>query len=886
MMPHDHHQHHFDDRHAGIINNNYQQMMGVNDVLLTESMMSDLSISPDNSGEGNGGGGGVIATSNGGDIDAQLLPEDARPVTPSPANVQGLPMKELENALRRQLEYYFSSENLAKDTYLRSQMDKEQYVLIEIVANFQLIKNLTNDFDLIVNVLRHSSEVHVDDEGLRVRPLSKRCVVILRDAPEEVKEENIKKMFEMEKCPVTLIKCEFVSAGFWYLFFASDEDAQTAFRYLKETLVTYPGTNSQIMARIKAKPIVSQRNKSLKAPNVIRPIGIVTAPSPGGSTVSNQSAAVSPVSSISGSVNNATVLIPNHVTPPYPAIISDTVGVAPYSSANTIYSPYPPNVPILPNSRIPQVFSSTYYPHSPAMIPLPNTSSGHCYDLSSIFVTNGLAPHTYPSGVVTSLTAGSVPQTCLSVAPSGPSAHHQQPPQLQFIATSGAGGPALIAANPRPHVSNPGGGGGGGRYGSNTNYGNSYYTTHYTTYPKSHGGGSRGGGGDGGHHRGSGSSNSGSGGQSGGKSYRNGGKYNNNSNSGYMSGSYHHTDYSSQSFKQSSKGGGAPTAAVSASASATTSAPLPSLPPPTVATLVVGGGSSTKTPTPVPSKPTAILSAPTAASKVAATAANPNKSSATSSGSSKEPTIDCTAASVVIANHNSKTEGGPTAAPVQLSKVMAAEALSVAAAVANSASTKNSNSTSAAVVAGSATATHNSTTNELPKSAAPVSSAASNNNNTSVVAGGGDLVNHHHHHHDSSASTGSTSNYDNHHHNNSHHQQHNNSNHLPHKQQPEHRPSHHNSHYHKQHQQQHQSANHIGGFGGSQTDSATTRHHTNSVSFVSLSESDFPLDGLSTAPVIETSGGGQQSAGSSSSFTYAQVAQRPKVGKLPVPQGI
>lgn len=416
MMPHDHHQHHFDDRHAGIINNNYQQMMGVNDVLLTESMMSDLSISPDNSGEGNGGGGGVIATSNGGDIDAQLLPEgsicgccfqgqflnhslpfsaDARPVTPSPANVQGLPMKELENALRRQLEYYFSSENLAKDTYLRSQMDKEQYVLIEIVANFQLIKNLTNDFDLIVNVLRHSSEVHVDDEGLRVRPLSKRCVVILRDAPEEVKEENIKKMFEMEKCPVTLIKCEFVSAGFWYLFFASDEDAQTAFRYLKETLVTYPGTNSQIMARIKAKPIVSQRNKSLKAPNVIRPIGIVTAPSPGGSTVSNQSAAVSPVSSISGSVNNATVLIPNHVTPPYPAIISDTVGVAPYSSANTIYSPYPPNVPILPNSRVSVAVhapTTTTTFHS-CVISLHSLHSSHCTDSTGfqLYILSALA---------------------------------------------------------------------------------------------------------------------------------------------------------------------------------------------------------------------------------------------------------------------------------------------------------------------------------------------------------------------------------------------------------------------------------------------------------------------------------------------------------------
>lgn len=282
-----------------------------------------------------------------------LLFADARPVTPSPANVKGLPMRELMAALQRQLEYYFSRENLAKDTYLLSQMDSEQYVSIEIVANFQQIKNLTNDYDLIVEVLRSSSEVHVDDKGLRVRPLSKRCVVILRDAPEEVKEENIKKMFEMENCPVSLIKCEFVSAGFWYLFFTNDEDAQSAFHYLKETLVKYPGTDIDIMARIRAKPIVQHRNKALNTPNVIRPIGIVTAPSPVGSTVSNQSAAVSPVSSLSGSANNnASVLMPNHVTPPSSVINeAGTVNMAPYSSAN-VYSPYPPNVPILNNSRV------------------------------------------------------------------------------------------------------------------------------------------------------------------------------------------------------------------------------------------------------------------------------------------------------------------------------------------------------------------------------------------------------------------------------------------------------------------------------------------------------------------------------------------------------
>lgn len=71
MMPHDHHHNPYEDRsHAGI---SYQQMMGVNDasVLLTDSMMSDLSLNGNDNGAA--GAGGVIG--NGGDFDAHLMPE-------------------------------------------------------------------------------------------------------------------------------------------------------------------------------------------------------------------------------------------------------------------------------------------------------------------------------------------------------------------------------------------------------------------------------------------------------------------------------------------------------------------------------------------------------------------------------------------------------------------------------------------------------------------------------------------------------------------------------------------------------------------------------------------------------------------------------------------
>ena len=48
----------------------------------------------------------------------------------------------------------FDRENLTHDSYLVSQMDADQYVLISTVANFNQVKRLTNDINLVVQVLR------------------------------------------------------------------------------------------------------------------------------------------------------------------------------------------------------------------------------------------------------------------------------------------------------------------------------------------------------------------------------------------------------------------------------------------------------------------------------------------------------------------------------------------------------------------------------------------------------------------------------------------------------------------------------------------------------------------------------------------------------------
>ena len=79
--------------------------------------------------------------------------------TGAPANPMNLPLEELKLRLLRQLEYYFSRENLAHDTYLMSQMDADQFVEISTIASFNQIKKLTSDLNLVTQVLRGNTLV-------------------------------------------------------------------------------------------------------------------------------------------------------------------------------------------------------------------------------------------------------------------------------------------------------------------------------------------------------------------------------------------------------------------------------------------------------------------------------------------------------------------------------------------------------------------------------------------------------------------------------------------------------------------------------------------------------------------------------------------------------
>ncbi|XP_030524013.1 la-related protein 1C-like [Rhodamnia argentea] len=79
------------------------------------------------------------------------------------------PNQFLHAQIVKQIDYYFSNENLVKDIYLRRQMDKEGWVSIAVIAGFKKVMELTTDVQLILDAVRTSAFVEVQGEKVRKR---------------------------------------------------------------------------------------------------------------------------------------------------------------------------------------------------------------------------------------------------------------------------------------------------------------------------------------------------------------------------------------------------------------------------------------------------------------------------------------------------------------------------------------------------------------------------------------------------------------------------------------------------------------------------------------------------------------------------------------------
>uniref|UniRef100_A0A671Y711 La ribonucleoprotein 1, translational regulator n=1 Tax=Sparus aurata TaxID=8175 RepID=A0A671Y711_SPAAU len=73
----------------------------------------------------------------------------------------------LKDYIKRQIEYYFSLDNLERDFFLRRKMDQEGFLPVALVASFHRVQALTTDVNLILEALKDSKEVEVIDMKIR-----------------------------------------------------------------------------------------------------------------------------------------------------------------------------------------------------------------------------------------------------------------------------------------------------------------------------------------------------------------------------------------------------------------------------------------------------------------------------------------------------------------------------------------------------------------------------------------------------------------------------------------------------------------------------------------------------------------------------------------------
>ncbi|XP_009334716.2 la-related protein 1C [Pyrus x bretschneideri] len=88
---------------------------------------------------------------------------------PHPAMFYPVAESPLPSLIINQIDYYFSDANLIKDDFLRSNMDAQGWIPISLIASFPRVKSLTTNIQLILDSLRASSIVEVQDDKVRRR---------------------------------------------------------------------------------------------------------------------------------------------------------------------------------------------------------------------------------------------------------------------------------------------------------------------------------------------------------------------------------------------------------------------------------------------------------------------------------------------------------------------------------------------------------------------------------------------------------------------------------------------------------------------------------------------------------------------------------------------
>ncbi|KAF9983701.1 La- protein 4 [Mortierella antarctica] len=136
-----------------------------------------------------------------------------------------------------------------------SKMNTEHWVPITILAEFRKVKELTGSLQEVVDALRRSPAVTVDEAGTMVKPITvdrPRTTLILRELPEDTTEEEIGAVFVEAGCSAKSITKEIVG-NMWFVEFDTAADTLAMHNYTRGRYIK----GVPIAARIKSTTVLT-----------------------------------------------------------------------------------------------------------------------------------------------------------------------------------------------------------------------------------------------------------------------------------------------------------------------------------------------------------------------------------------------------------------------------------------------------------------------------------------------------------------------------------------------------------------------------------------------------------------------------------------------------
>ncbi|KAK1942925.1 La-related protein 1 [Phytophthora citrophthora] len=70
---------------------------------------------------------------------------------------------------KNQIEFYFTSDNLVRDIFLRQHMDVDGFVPLAFVGSFQAVYSVHQDYDSLLEAMKDSETIELDEENEKIR---------------------------------------------------------------------------------------------------------------------------------------------------------------------------------------------------------------------------------------------------------------------------------------------------------------------------------------------------------------------------------------------------------------------------------------------------------------------------------------------------------------------------------------------------------------------------------------------------------------------------------------------------------------------------------------------------------------------------------------------